>query len=201
MVFAVIVAGGSGHRMGQDIPKQFIHINNKPVLIYTLEGFQNHPEIDKIGVVCVEGWESMLQAYARQFDISKLDWVITGGATVQESIWRGIQQLENKCSDSDIVIIHDGIRPMVDETVLTDVIAVAREKGNAVTSMPYNEQIFWVDEAEPDSTVGFIPREKLSKKARRELDAQRRRTWAFSPIMKKIESRKQYNRKRLSYTS
>ena len=77
MVFAVIVAGGSGHRMGQDIPKQFIHINNKPVLIYTLEGFQNHPEIDKIGVVCVEGWESMLQAYARQFDISKLDWVIT----------------------------------------------------------------------------------------------------------------------------
>ena len=163
MVFAVIVAGGSGHRMGQDIPKQFIHINNKPVLIYTLEGFQNHPEIDKIGVVCVEGWESMLQAYARQFDISKLDWVITGGATVQESIWRGIQQLENKCSDSDIVIIHDGIRPMVDETVLTDVIAVAREKGNAVTSMPYNEQVFWVDEAEPDSTVGFIPREKLRR--------------------------------------
>ena len=163
MNVALIIAGGSGHRMGQDIPKQFINVYDKPVLVYTLEGFQKHPKIDAIELVCIDGWHDVAWAYAKQFGIDKLKWVISGGETGQESIRNGVYNLEGICAEDDIVVIHDGIRPMVDETVLTDVIAVAREKGNAVTSMPYNEQIFWVDEAEPDSTVGFIPREKLRR--------------------------------------
>ena len=142
---AIIIAGGSGSRMGQNIPKQFINVYDKPVLIYTLEGFQRHPMIDAIEVVCIEGWEKVLQAYANQFNISKLQWITVGGDSAQESIRNGVYNLEGKVNDDDIIIIHDGIRPMIDDSVLTDVIKKAEKYGNAVSSMPYNEQIFVVD--------------------------------------------------------
>ncbi len=161
MTAAIIIAGGSGHRMGQDIPKQFINVYDKPVLIYTLEGFQKHPQIDAIEVVCLDGWHDVLWAYAKQFNISKLKWVVSGGKTGQESIRNGVFHLEGILSDDDIVIIHDGIRPLVDETVLTDVILKARQYGNAVTSLPYNEQIFVMDDE--ISTVKYIPRETLRR--------------------------------------
>lgn len=163
MITAIIIAGGSGSRMGQDIPKQFINVFDKPILIYTLEGFQKHPEIDAIEVVCLDGWQEMLKAYARQFNITKLKWVVIGGKTGQESIRNGVYNLENECGPDDIIIIHDGIRPLVDETVLTDVIAVCQDKGNAVTSMPYNEQIFVVDKENPSTTNQYIPRETLRR--------------------------------------
>jgi len=161
MNLAVIIAGGSGHRMGQDIPKQFINVHDKPVLIYTLEGFQKHPQIDAIEVVCIDGWHDVLWAYAKQFNITKLKWVISGGSTGQESIRNGIYNLEDKCSADDVVIIHDGIRPLVDDTVLSDVIIKCQKYGNAVTSLPYNEQIFVVDDEM--STTKYIPRETLRR--------------------------------------
>ncbi len=160
---AIIIAGGSGNRMGQDIPKQFINVYDKPVLIYTLEGFQRHPMIDAIEVVCIEGWEKVLQAYANQFNISKLQWITKGGCSAQESIRNGVYNLEGKVNDDDIIIIHDGIRPMIDDSVLTDVINKAEEYGNAVTSMPYNEQIFVVDKDDENTTTQFIPRETLRR--------------------------------------
>ena len=119
MNIAIIIAGGTGHRMGQDIPKQFINVYDKPVLIYTLEGFQKHPEIDAIEVVCIDGWHDIVWAYAKQFNIDKLKWIVSGGNTGQESIRNGVYNLEGKCGDDDIIIVHDGIRPLVDETVLT----------------------------------------------------------------------------------
>lgn len=160
---AIIIAGGSGNRMGQDIPKQFINVYDKPVLIYTLEGFQRHPMIDAIEVVCIDGWEKVLQAYANQFNISKLQWIAKGGDSAQESIRNGVYNLEGKVNDDDIIIIHDGIRPMIDDSVLTDVINKAEEYGNAVTSMPYNEQIFVVDKDDENTTTQFIPRETLRR--------------------------------------
>ena len=160
---AIIIAGGSGHRMGQDIPKQFINVYDKPVIIYTLEGFQKHPQIDEIEVVCLEGWHEVLWAYAKQFGIDKLKWVVSGGNSGQESIRNGVFNLEGKASPDDIIIIHDGIRPLVDASVLTDVIAKCRIHGNAVTSMPYNEQIFIVDDE--ISTTKYIPRETLRRVA------------------------------------
>lgn len=161
MNVAIIIAGGSGHRMGQDIPKQFINVYDKPVIIYTLGGFQRHPQIDAIEVVCIDGWHDVLWAYAKQFNITKLKWVISGGVTGQESIRNGVFNLENKCLPDDIVIIHDGIRPLVDDTVLSDVIVKCQQYGNGVTSMPYNEQIFVVDDE--ISTVQYIPRETLRR--------------------------------------
>ncbi len=161
MNVAVVIAGGSGHRMGQDIPKQFINVYDKPVIIYTLEGFQKHPQIDAIEVVCIDGWHDVLKAYAKQFGITKLKWVVNGGATGQESIRNGIYNLEGILDDYDMVIIHDGIRPLVDDAVLTDVILKCEKYGNAVTSLPYNEQIFVVDDE--ISTVKYIPRETLRR--------------------------------------
>ena len=163
MNIAIIIAGGSGHRMGQDIPKQFINVYDKPVIIYTLEGFQRHPQVDAIEVVCIDGWHEVLWAYAHQFNISKLKWVVSGGNTGQESIRNGVYNLEGKASKDDIIIIHDGIRPLVDESVLTDVIMKAQKYGNAVTSLPYNEQIFVVNPENDTTTKQYIPRETLRR--------------------------------------
>ena len=123
---AVIIAGGVGHRMGQDIPKQFIHVYDKPVLLYTLKNFQNHPQIDAIEVVCIDVWHDVVWAYA-----------------------------------DDNVIIHDGIRPLVEPAVITDVIAKCNEYGNGVSSMPYNEQIFVINDE--GTTTKYIPRETLRR--------------------------------------
>ena len=158
---AVIIAGGVGSRMGQDIPKQFINVYDKPVLIYTLEGFQNHPLIDEIEVVCIDGWHDVLWAYAKQYKITKLKWVVSGGKTGQESIRNGVYNLEGIADKEDNIIIHDGIRPLVEDAVLSDVIIKCNKYGNAVTSLPYNEQIFVIDNE--ISTVKYIPRETLRR--------------------------------------
>ena len=134
---AIIIAAGRGSRMGQDIPKQFINVYDKPVLVYTLQGFQQHPQIDSILVVCIDGWHDVVKAYARQFGIDKLKWVVSGGETGQESIRNGVFALEGVCAPDDIVVIHDGIRPLVDETVLTDVIVKCEQFGNAVEHLPH----------------------------------------------------------------
>lgn len=158
---AIIIAGGSGHRMGQDIPKQFINVYDKPVIIYTLESFQKHPMVDEIEVVCIEGWEQILWAYAKQFGIDKLKWIVPGGNSGQESIRNGVYNLQGKCKNGDIVIIHDGVRPLVDGEILTDVIRTAQKYGNGVTSRPVNEQVFLVNEKDDTTTSAYIQREKL----------------------------------------
>ena len=163
MTTAIIIAGGIGHRMEQRIPKQFINVYDKPVIVYTLESFQKHPMIDSVVTVCLDGWHDVLQAYARQFGISKLTRIVPGGATAQESIRNGVYTLEGECADNDIIVIHDGIRPLVDAEVLTDVILKCREYGNAVTSLPYNEQIFVVSEDDETTTTRNIPRETIRR--------------------------------------
>lgn len=183
MNVAIIIAGGNGNRMGQDIPKQFLNVYDKPIIIYTLEGFQNHPMIDAIEVVCIEGWSDVLKAYAKQFDINKLKWVVSGGESGQESIRNGVFNLESKIDGNDIVIIHDGIRPIVDETVLSDVIIKCQTYGNAVTSTPYNDQIFMVDDE--ISTVQFIPRETLRKVTTPQAYKFSKLNWAYHEAFEK----------------
>ena len=161
MTTAIVIAGGSGSRMHQDIPKQFINVYDKPVIIYTLEAFQAHPEVDEVEVVCIEGWHEMLWAYARQFGIDKLKWIVSGGKTAQESIRNGLYHLRDHCKDDDIVIIHDGIRPLVDPEVLSDVLAKCRKYGNGVSSLPYNEQIFI--KTDEFTTNKYIPRDTLRR--------------------------------------
>ena len=161
MNIAIIIAGGSGQRMGFDIPKQFVNVDGKPVLIYTLESFEEHPMIDAIELVCIDGWQDTARAYAEKYHITKLKWIVTGGSTGQESIRNGVYHLEGIAQPDDLIVIHDGIRPLVEEEVLSDVIAKCKKYGNAVTSMPYNEQIFLIDD--DISTVKYIPRETLRR--------------------------------------
>lgn len=134
---ALIIAGGVGARMHQDIPKQFINVQDKPVIVYTLEVFQQHPNIDAIEVVCLDGWHDILWAYARQFGITKLENIVNGGATGQESIRNGLYDLAKRYhDDDDIVLIHDAIRPMVSAEIISDNIRVCRKYGNATTVIP-----------------------------------------------------------------
>ena len=183
MNIALIIAAGSGHRMNQDIPKQFINVYDKPVLIYTLESFEKHPKIDAIEVVCLDGWQNILWAYAKQFDITKLKWIIDGGKTGQESIRNGVFYLEEKCNDNDIIVIHDGIRPLVDDTVLSDVIIKCQQYGNAVTSMPYNEQLFKVKSE--NTTSDYIPRETLRRVSTPQAYKFGKLDWAYHEAFKK----------------
>lgn len=160
MNIALITAGGVGNRMGQDIPKQFMCIDNKPVIIYTLQAFQSHPEIDMIAVVCLEGWDVMLSAYANQYGITKLKWIFNGGHSNQESIHNGIIGLKNSgCSDTDVILVHDGVRPLVSSRIISENISVCKQFGYAVTGLTCKEAIM---EKVGESVISLdIPRERL----------------------------------------
>ncbi len=158
---ALIIAGGSGKRMGLDVPKQFINVKGKPVIIYTLEAFEKLPQIDAIEIVCIKGWEDTLRDYIEKYNISKVKWIVEGGNTGQESIRNGIFNLKDKIENDDNIIIHDAVRPMLDEEIILDVIAKCNIYGNGISSMPYNEQIFIKDD--DISTSQFIPRETLRR--------------------------------------
>ena len=160
MVIALLTAAGSGTRMGQDIPKQFIHVDNKPLIIHTLEAFQRHPSVDAILVVTLPTWIDVLKAYAKQFGITKLQWVIAGGETGQESIYNGLKQLEKDCAPDDIVMVHDGNRCLVSDQIISNSLAVFAEHGSAVAAIPCVEAVFRSDDNGESSTIS-IPREKL----------------------------------------
>ena len=160
MTVALLTAAGSGTRMGQDIPKQFIHVDNKPVIIHTMEAFQKHPSVDAIMVVTIPSWIEVVKAYAKQFNISKLRWVVAGGKTGQESIYNGLKSLENEIPSNSIVMIHDGNRCMVSGEIISDSIATFHKYGSAVTAIPCVEAVFRSDD-DGISSVDSIPREQL----------------------------------------
>ena len=158
---ALIIAGGSGNRMNQDIPKQFLTVNERPVIVYTLETFEKHPEIDAIAVVCIEGWDQVLWAYAKQFNISKLKYVIPGGKNGQDSIRNGVYELEKHYAKDDLVLIHDAIRPMVSAEIISDNIRVAREQGNAITVIPCAEAMLTTKDGNESGET--YPRDNLKR--------------------------------------
>lgn len=162
MVEALIIAGGKGVRTNQDIPKQFINIDNIPILVYTLNAFQQHPEVDEILVVCIDGWHEILWAYARQFGISKLKQVIPGGSTGQESIRNGIMELKKHHDGKDIVLIHDGIRPNVSQEIISGCIAQCRLSGSAITVIPCAEAML-LRQDEGGSSKEVVDRECLAR--------------------------------------
>ena len=157
---AMVIAGGVGARTHQDIPKQFIHVHDVPVIIYTLQAFQNHPQIDAIEVVCLDGWHDVLWAYAKQFGITKLENIVKGGETGQDSIRNGLWDIMTRHNDDDdIVMTHDAIRPMVSADVISDNIRVCRQYGNAITVIPCTSVMLKTE----DSIVSDdqIPRDNL----------------------------------------
>lgn len=162
MNIALIIAGGNGKRMEQEIPKQFININDKPVIVYTMEAFQKHPDIDEMIVVCIEGWHEILKAYARQFHIDKLKWVVVGGRSGQESIYNGITEARKHFQDTDLIFVHDAIRPMVSQEIISDCIIQCKKFGSAVAAVPCNTAVLRYADTEREYSNEAIDRRMLA---------------------------------------
>lgn len=160
MNIALLIAGGAGNRMGQDIPKQFLHVDGCPIIIHTMQCFQKHPDIDAMAVVCLKGWETVLQAYANQFSITKLKWIFPGGNSGMESIHNGIYGLKNEgCGDDDLVLIHDSVRPLLSQDIISSNIAICQAYGYAITGIQCREAILESEDGFVSTTS--IPRDTL----------------------------------------
>lgn len=134
MNIAVVLAGGTGNRVGASIPKQFIEVCGKPILVYTLTNFQNDQKIEAIEIVCHKDWIEEVRLLCEQFHISKLRWLTVGGETFQESVLRGINNLKNEIRPDDIVVISFGVSPLCTPDIIDDSIRVAEEHGNAISA-------------------------------------------------------------------
>lgn len=136
MNIAVILAGGTGSRVGGDMPKQFLEVLGKPVLAYTIEAFQKHPGIGAIEVVCVEGYLQELEDIIQKYGFTKVKWITAGGRNFQYSVYNGVKKLQNDVQNEDIVLIHYGASPFVSDEIISDSIRVCEIKGNCVSATP-----------------------------------------------------------------
>lgn len=146
MNIALLLAGGSGSRTEQDVPKQFFNVYEKPIIIYTLEAFQRHPDVDAITVSCLDGWQEILRAYARDAGITKLQKIVQGGENGQASARNALRELKTVCREDDVVIIHDAIRPMVSADIISDCIVKCRQYGSGLSAMRCQETIIRTDD-------------------------------------------------------
>lgn len=161
MNIALLIAGGVGSRMNQNIPKQFMEVFEKPVIVYTLEKFEKHPSIDIIAVACLEGWENVLESYVEKYSIKKLKHIIKAGSTGQESIKNGLFALKEMYSKEDYIVIHDANRPMVSGDIISDCLVVAKEKGNAIACIPCQEAM--LETSDMVSSNSSYPRANLKR--------------------------------------
>lgn len=166
MNIAVIFAGGVGSRMhSKERPKQFLEMYNKPIIIHTLEHFQNHPMIDAIVVVCIESWISYLNELLYKFRIEKVKKVVPGGETGQLSIYHGLKAAKEVANEEKtVVLIHDGVRPLITEKLITNNIEAVRRYGSAITTAKVKETILVVNEQ--DSSIDYVPSRNNSRVAK-----------------------------------
>lgn len=159
MIAALVFAGGTGARMHTNgIPKQFLKVYGKPIIIYTLEHFQKHTLIDKIIIVSVSTHIDYMRDLIRVYGLNKVSDIVSGGNTGQESIWNGLQLIKNFTSDDDIVLIHDGVRPVISEQLISDNIESVRKYGNGISACFAWETICQFDE--PYIIGNILPRDK-----------------------------------------
>ena len=137
MNIAVILAGGVDSRVGAGMPKQFVKILGKPVIVYTIEAFQKHEDIDAIEVVCVKSHIDYMKELVDTYGLSKVKWITEGGADFQGSVLNGINNLQDKCSEDDIVLVHFGASPFVEGDIIADAVRVCKIKGNAISTTPF----------------------------------------------------------------
>lgn len=142
MNIAILLAGGTGTRMGNvDKPKQFIEVYGKPIIVHTLETFDSHPNIDHIGVVCLPEWMDDLRILLRKYEINKVKWLIEGGKTRQESIYNSLKEISESCTDEDVVIVHDSVRPLISHKIINENIDGAKKYGAVDTVIPSADTI------------------------------------------------------------
>lgn len=144
--YVILLAGGVGKRMHSDIPKQFLEVNDKPIIVHTIERFQKNPQIEKIVVVCVKKWIDRVKELVAKFNLSKVQWIVEGGSSGHDSISNGIFFLKDKIETNDFVIIHDAVRPVLPQALINEVLRVAHEKGNASSSIVCHPPIVYTDD-------------------------------------------------------
>lgn len=159
MNIGVILAGGTGSRIGADIPKQFIEVAGKPILVYTIELFQKNENIDAIEVVCHKDWIAVVKQYVKDYKLTKVKWVILGGNTFEESTRNGVFNLKDKIKKNDITVISFGVAPMTTDEEINDSIRVAKRHGNGISAAKMD---LLLCETEDDySSNTFLTREKI----------------------------------------
>lgn len=162
MNIALVFAGGTGQRMNtKNLPKQFLKLHGKPIIIYTLEHFENHPDIDAIILVCVDGWHDYMKKLLKTFSITKVADVISGGPTGQDSIYNAVMRAKELYPDDSVVLMHDGVRPLIDEEVITKNIESVKKYGSSVTVSPAIETITVAGD-EPGLVGQIIERRRCS---------------------------------------
>ena len=183
MNIALIIAAGVGKRTGSEVPKQFVCIREKPILIYTLEVFQKHPAFDAIGVVCLSGWQELVKSYARQYGISKLQWFAEGGVTGQESIYNGIMKLNEHAQPGDAIFIHDAVRPLLNEEILNNLISTYDKYGSGVVAIPCTEAILKSSDALRSKES--VPRDQLFRTQTPQAYSLEKLLWAHDEAAKR----------------
>ena len=143
MNIALILAGGADPKFQMSGPKQFVNVFNRPIIVYTLQAFQEHEEIDEIVVTCLDGWQEIVRVYAKQFNITKLRWIVEGGASGQASVRNGLERLWKEKDKDDIIILHDAIRPMVSKDIISKSINVCKEHGMGVAAVHSRDTIMF----------------------------------------------------------
>ena len=162
---AVIFAGGVGKRMhSKDLPKQFLKIHEKPIIVHTVELFNDHPEIDSIVIACVTEWIDYLNSLITKYNLGKVRMVVPGGNTAQQYIFKGLEAAESISEkNDDIVLIHDGVRPLITSKTISDNIRSVKEHGSAITSVKVKETVLLVDQ---DESIREVPSRSDSRLAR-----------------------------------
>ena len=159
MNIAVIFAGGIGSRMSsKGLPKQFLESSGKPIIIHTLEHFENHPEIDGIAIAILPEWREHLINLVNRYGITKAKWIVDGGETGQASRHNALKAVARDCPKESIVLIHDGVRPLINAKLISDNIQSVVEHGSGITCTKCNETII---QSEDHIIDMVIPREKL----------------------------------------
>lgn len=167
MVIAVVFAGGIGSRMNsRELPKQFLKMHGKPIIVHTLENFEYHTQVDAIVVACVEGWIDHLEQLVQQYNLKKVKKIVPGGKNGQLSIYNGLCAAEEVADgEKSIVLIHDGVRPLINEKLITNNIESVKKHGSAITSVPVKETVLMVNEQNTNE-ISSIPERKNTRLAR-----------------------------------
>lgn len=190
--YLIMLAGGSGTRMGLDVPKQFVTVSGKPIIAYSLENFQRNENVEKIVVVCIKEWIEYLKKIVEEYEFTKVDWIIEGGATGHDSIRNGVFFLKDKIEPEDYIIVHDAVRPILPQRAIDEVIRVAHENGNASSSISCHPPIVYTEDQK--SGIKDINREHVMLTASPQV-------YNFSLALKCYERAEEENKHDFTFTS
>lgn len=190
--YVILLAGGVGKRMQSEIPKQFLEVEGKPIIVYTIENFQRNDQIEKIVVVCVKDWIEHLRNLIQKYSLTKVKWITEGGDTGHDSIRNGVFFLKDKIEPDDFIIIHDAVRPILPQKAIDEVIRVAHENGNASSSIACHPPIVYTEDFK--SGIKDVDREHVMLTASPQM-------FRYDLALKCYEKAEQENKHNFTFTS